>query len=235
MIQILRRKLLPESRSAFDRALGTYEQAVVMSVKTQSMYMAAIEVVAQSVEMRLRAAPLPRVSENRLSETDYHEMLTRILDGAISLTCADMGNIQLFDPDSQLLKIVVQRGFDRPFLNFFANVHPGESACGAALKRMHAVAVNDVTCSPIFANSPSLEILLEAKVRRVQSVPLVGHNGAILGVISTHFCQPADPSRNSVIESSVNCLDLFSKRVADFMEAWAPKTLLGGASCTPSD
>jgi len=178
--------------------------------------------------MRLRAALLARVPGDRLLEKDYHEILLFMLDSAIALTGADMGDIQSLDPGSQVLKIAVQRGFDRQFLNFFANVHPWESAGGIALKHMRTVVVNDVTCSPIFRDSPSLEILLDAKVRRVKSAPLVGHNGAILGVLSTHFCQPGDPSRNSVIESSVICSELFTKRIAEFMEAWAPETLSGG-------
>jgi hypothetical protein len=36
-----------------------------------------------------------------------------------------MGNIQLLDRDSCALEIVASHGFERPFLEFFNDVHEG--------------------------------------------------------------------------------------------------------------
>jgi hypothetical protein len=114
------------------------------------------------------------------------QRLTQALDCAIALTNADMGNIQIFDPYLRVLTIAVQRGFDRRFLDFFSVVKDEQTACGAAMKNRRSIFVKDVTQSPVFRSSPALEVLLDAKVRAVQSIPLLGASGALLGVLSTH-------------------------------------------------
>ncbi len=75
------------------------------------------------------------------------------------ITGAEKGNVQLFDEDSRALKIVVQRGFDAPFLDYFASVSVNDpSACGAALENADRVVVEDVASSAIFADQPSRTI-----------------------------------------------------------------------------
>ena len=57
-----------------------------------------------------------------------------MLDAAISLLDADFGNVQLYDPDSHSLKIVVHRGFEQQFLDYFNSVPEGTGSCGAAFE-----------------------------------------------------------------------------------------------------
>jgi hypothetical protein len=42
----------------------------------------------------------------------------------------------------------------------------------------------------VFRYTPALEVLLDAGVRGVQSTPLVGDLGRLLGVLSTHHHRP---------------------------------------------
>src|SRR5438067_122524 len=116
--------------------------------------------------------------------SEFHECLKTILDAAIALTAADKGNIQLIDPPSRALVIAVQRGFDPPFLKFFERVSDDSSACGAAMERGKHVLVEDVQQSAVFAGKPSLEVMLQAGVRAVLSVPLVSSRGTVFGMIS---------------------------------------------------
>jgi len=114
-------------------------------------------------------------------------LLTKILDAAIEGTDADMGNIQLLDSRSGRLRIHVQRGFEPRFLEFFDSVHMGQAACGTAIQKAKRVIVADVADSPIFRSSASLEIMLDAGVRSVQSTPLAGKSGRVWGMLSTHY------------------------------------------------
>lgn len=84
------------------------------------------------------------------------------------------------------LVIYLQRGFREPFLNFFNSVHVGQAACGTALKSCVRVLVPDIVNSPIFSKTDVLETMLDAGVRVVQSTPMVGRSGRILGMLSTH-------------------------------------------------
>jgi PAS domain S-box-containing protein len=143
----------------------------------------------------------------------FNACLETILEAAISVTGADKGNIQLLDPESGSLVIAVHRGFEEPFLNFFATVHHDNTACGTALKSGGRAVVEDVTQSEIFAGQPSLDVLLEAGVRSVQSTPLVSSAGRLLGMLSTHFAQP-----HRLDENELRILDLLASQAGGFLE-----------------
>jgi GAF domain-containing protein len=113
------------------------------------------------------------------------DMIGAALHAAISATAADMGNVQLREP--QGLRIVAQRGFCQPFLDFFACVHDTQSACGAALIGGVRTIVPDVASDPLFAGTASRETMLVAEARAVQSTPLIGSNGQVMGMLSTHY------------------------------------------------
>jgi GAF domain-containing protein len=120
--------------------------------------------------------------------TDLHEALPRALDGAIALTGADMGNIQLVDPPTGTLAIAAQRGFARPFLEFFAVIMAEtDFACGVAFATRQRVLISDVASSPVFVGTPARQVMLDAGARAVHSTPIVGASGRVLGVISTHW------------------------------------------------
>jgi signal transduction protein with GAF and PtsI domain len=114
----------------------------------------------------------------------------RVLDAAILVGGADCANVQLVHRRLRGLELTAQRGFQRPFLEFFRFVNDAHSACGMALKQRCPIMVDDVCNSPIFANTPQLELLLDAGVRAVKSVPLVGGTGRTLGMLSVHYRQP---------------------------------------------
>ncbi|MBV8070662.1 MAG: response regulator, partial [Acidobacteriaceae bacterium] len=148
------------------------------------------------------------------SNTKLDECLGQILEAAIAFTGADKGNIQLLDPTSDTLRIVAQRGFASPFLDFFSAVEQGEaSVCGAALQSAERVLVEDVSKSDIFAGQPSLTVLLDAGVRAVQSTPLRSGGGAVLGMISTHFSHPV-----RLGQQELRLMDLLARQAADFLE-----------------
>jgi hypothetical protein len=123
---------------------------------------------------------------------------TKILHAAVADTNADMGNIQLLDPEANQLQICAHVGFRRPFLDFFNAVHAGQAACGTALSTAHRVVVPEVLDSPIFMDGQCIEVLLDAKVRAVQSTPLIGPSGCLLGILSTHYETPRIPSRKDL-------------------------------------
>ena len=137
-----------------------------------------------------------------------------LLGEAIAVTGADMGNLQVADPATGALRIVVSRGFGAAFLTFFAVVQGSDdSACGAALKQAGRVIVSDVTRSEIFMGNRSGEVLCEASVRAVQSTPILGRTGRLIGMISTHRRSVGMPSHDELAR-----LDSVVRRAADEIE-----------------
>ena len=70
--------------------------------------------------------------------------LDGLLEAAVAVTHTARGNIQLVDPFDGRLRIVVQRGFQPPFLRHFRAVTGSESARGAALCVAMPIVVPDV-------------------------------------------------------------------------------------------
>ena len=63
---------------------------------------------------------LHELSTRLLASTELQPLLDEVLDATIALQNADFGNVQLYNPESQALEIVAQRGFQQDFLDHFA-------------------------------------------------------------------------------------------------------------------
>lgn len=154
---------------------------------------------------------MQQLSMRLVQASDFNLLLEEILHAAIEVTNADMGNVQLLIEDQ--LHITAQRGFGAPFLDFFRAVHNRQAACGAALEAGVRVIVEDVANSPVFAGTPSREVMLAAGARAVQSTPLVSRSGRVLGMFSTHYRAPRRPT-----EHETRLLDLLARQAADLIE-----------------
>jgi GAF domain len=121
----------------------------------------------------------------------------RVLAGALSLTGAERGNVQLIDPATGGLRIAAQAGFEAEFLEYFALVIDDDrSACGRAARQRAQVMIADVTADDAFA--AHLEAAAAAGFRAVWSVPLADPAGRLLGVVSTHYRRPWSPPRQDL-------------------------------------
>jgi PAS domain S-box-containing protein len=167
------------------------------------------EALRQSLEDVTR---MQAVSTRLMQAGDISLLLHDILDAAIEITGAQMGNIQMLEHG--VLRIAAQRGFDPPFLDFFDGVRPEQAACGTALQRAERVIVEDVTHSPIFAGTPALNVMVAAGALAVQSTPLVSRSGRALGMFSTHYTHA--PERPS--ERALRLLDILARQAADLLE-----------------
>jgi PAS domain S-box-containing protein len=186
--------------------------------------------VARDVSARKRAEQALLESERRLAaEADalaklnesstrlwrsrnLNEGLDEILAAVIELLAAEKGNIQLLDAGGSRLSIVVQRGFEQDFLEFFREVSAtDDSACGRALRSGQRVVIEDVETDGPYA--PFRAIARSAGYRSVISTPLVSADGAALGMVSTHFRLIHQPS-----EQEFRRLDLYLRQACDFIQ-----------------
>jgi PAS domain S-box-containing protein len=172
---------------------------------------AAIQKLNEQLAAELVAMTRLQVLSTRLVQADdFPVLLGEILDAAMEITHAQMGNVQLLDDD--VLRIVCHRGFDAPFLEFFESVHIGRSAWGAALQRGERVLVEDAAASELLGG-PALDVLVAAGSRALQSTPLISRAGQVLGVFSTHYASPHRPG-----DRDLRMLDLLARQAADLIE-----------------
>ena len=166
-------------------------------------------------------ARLQQIGARFVKAGELAGVLGEILDAAIAIAHSDMGNIQLFDAQTGSLKIAAYRGFEQPFRDFWNAVAEGRGACGTAMRNAQRVIVEDVAQSPIFVGTPALEVQIAAGVRAVQSTPLFGHSGALIGMLSTHWHVPHRPEQRDL-----HLLDLLAQEAVDIIEFARAEELL---------
>jgi two-component system CheB/CheR fusion protein len=140
-------------------------------------------------------------------------ILEKVLDAAVLFTKADMGNIQLLDPETGRLKIRIHKGLSKDWLDYCDAVDQGLGASAASLKIKQRVIIEDVTTSPIFAGSPALDVHLKTGVLAVQSTPIMNRAGEVFGVISTHFKTP-----QRLNDHALRLLDMLALQTAEIVE-----------------
>ena len=178
---------------------------------TEEALAAANQRLSRDLDALMR---LHELSIQSVREGDISAVLDEMVETAIAITRADMGNIQLLDPASRTLRVVAHRGHEQSWLDFFASVPEGQGAtCGTAMNRGERIIVEDVTQSPVFVGTPALEVQLRAGVRAVQSTPLIDSSGQLLGMLSTHYRSPTRPG-----ERDLHLLDLLARQASDMIE-----------------
>jgi PAS domain S-box-containing protein len=164
---------------------------------------------------RDEASSLARLYEltgKLLRAADLNSGLKEALDAAIEVLGADRGNVQILNADKQVLEIVVQEGFRQEFLDFFREVRAEEeAACGHALRTGERFVIEDIEKAGFGASYR--KIAAAAGYRSVQSTPLVGRDGALLGILSTHWSEPHKPS-----DEQFRWLDMYIRQASDLIE-----------------
>jgi CheY-like chemotaxis protein len=134
-----------------------------------------------------------RVEDNPCLQFGGNALISEFLASVIEATAADFGTVQLFDSTNGILRIVAQHGFQSEFLNHFDTVSDSKKCvCGAAMNGRSRLVVTDVATDPLFSDE-SRGVLLRAKVRSVQSTPLIDPLGKFFGMVSTHGSRPGSP------------------------------------------
>ncbi len=162
---------------------------------------------------------LQRVSAEIIHENDVQSLFETIVDSAISMTRAQFGSLQLLetDPDSGTaigLRLIVARGFNERAAQFWELVTPNSrSTCGQSLTRGERIIVPDILTCEFMAGTEDLDVYRETGIGAVQSTPLVSRGGKLLGMLSTHWNQPYDPSMREL-----RLLDILARQAADLIE-----------------
>lgn len=152
---------------------------------------------------------LQELSSSLLSATELPSLLKQLLDATVEMQRADFGCVQLYDSTSRELNLIAQRGFDADALERLASGGSPESASGCrAITRRERVVVSDVDTDQEYA--PLRGFAKEAGYRAVHSTPLFDRNDEPLGVLTTHFREPHQPS-----ERELRLTDLYARQAAD--------------------
>jgi signal transduction histidine kinase/ActR/RegA family two-component response regulator len=141
----------------------------------------------------------------------------QIADAAAALMRSDLASVQMLYPeqgDACELHLLAVRGFDPPTTLFWQWVgSEPESTCGRALRTGQRVVVTDVDTCDWLDGTDGRRVYSQAGIRAAQSTPLLSRSGEIVGMITTHWRQPHEPS-----ERDLRLLDILARQAADLIE-----------------
>jgi signal transduction histidine kinase len=112
------------------------------------------------------------------------------------------------------LHLLAYRGFNAEAAKFWKRVDiESQCVCGEALRTRQRVIIRDVTKADFMAGTNHLATYLETGIAAVQTTPLVSRSGTIVGMISTHWNHPHEPS-----ERDLRLFDILARQAADLLE-----------------
>ncbi|MFJ8148854.1 GAF and ANTAR domain-containing protein [Streptomyces sp. NPDC096094] len=190
---VLRTYRLPSREGAFDLLRQTSQR---FNVKLHTLADVAAHLPAPpldapgwSVGRRpLGAAPaLPALPTNGTRPGSQSAVLRAALRRVLHVTDTHMGNVQLVE--NGLLRMEEHSRLNRRFTDYFAFVEDSTTSCARAAEQGRQVTVKDVAASDAF-DEESRQTILQAGSRACHSVPLLGPNGTVVGMISSHHESP---------------------------------------------
>src|SRR5215831_16909621 len=159
-----------------------------------------------------------------IQEGNLDCLYDRILDAAMGLMSSDMASMQLLDPERNRLRLRAWKGFHPQSAVFWEWVFLDSAcSCGLAFSAGCRVVVPDIETCDFMAGTPDLDESRRSNIRAVQSTPLISRSGQLLGMISTHWREPHQPT-----ERALRRLDVLARQAADLIERSRTEARLGG-------
>lgn len=161
---------------------------------------------------------LHAISIDLIGEHERSALYEKIVDAAISITRSQFGTMQLLrkseDGVGTGLHLLTSRGLTPQDKVVWQWVTPNAfSSCTQALKSGRRAIIADFETWDEIAGTPDLMAFRRAGIRSAQTTPLVSRNGILLGMISTHWSEPHQPS-----DRDLRLLDILARQAADLLE-----------------
>lgn len=168
---------------------------------------------------------LQSISIEFLRQDDIEILYEKIIDGAVAIMRSDFASMQMLYPErggGGELRLLASRGFSPEAMKFWEWVSRDSSgSCGAALNSGQRVIVADSEQCDFMTGTEDLAMFRQTGIRAVQTTPLFSRSGKILGMISTHWRRPHQPSGREL-----RLLDILARQAADLIERKQSETAL---------
>src|SRR5262249_46739256 len=160
----------------------------------------ALREAQRQLESELAASQqLQKISTQLNHASDAAALYEQILDAAVAVMHSDFASLQMFYPERGELRLLAYRGFNPTAAAFWEWVRPASgSTCGLSLVTCERASVADTELSDFMVGSDDLETYRQTGIRAVQSTPLMSRDGRLLGMISTHWRSPHEPSKRDL-------------------------------------
>lgn len=161
---------------------------------------------------------LHRIAMALIREEDIQSLYEKIMDAAVHIMRCDFGSMQMLVPERRggrgELLLLAHRGFTPKAAETWKWVSADSHyICGETLRRDTRVIVPDFEACDFMAGTPGLDAYRTVGIRSAQTTPLRSRAGEVIGMISTYWRTPHDPS-----ERDLRVLDILARQAADLLE-----------------
>lgn len=161
---------------------------------------------------------LQDVSTTLISEEDSGTLYEMIIDAARRIMRSEFASMQMLYPERGKggeLKLLAFRGFSPEAAKFWGwvGVDSAGTTCGMALRTRQRVIVSDVEECDSMQGTGDMAMFRQTGIRSCQTTPLVSRSGRLLGMISTQWSYPHEPS-----ERDLRLWDILTRQAADLIE-----------------
>lgn len=138
----------------------------------------------------------------------------KLLGAAIVLMRSDAASVQLLEPERKRLRLLASRGFAKSSERFWQWVDvDAQSSCGRALAKKERIVVADIEADAELQGTADGEAYRASGLKAVQSTPLIARDGRLLGMLSTHWSKPYEPSPDDFRH-----FDVLARQAADLLD-----------------
>ncbi|WP_176929125.1 hybrid sensor histidine kinase/response regulator [Paraburkholderia lycopersici] len=168
---------------------------------------------------------LHELSLHLLVEHQPSALYSRIVEAARQLLRSDFASLQMLSgPDGgpQRLDLIAYCGFTLAAAEHWRTVFiDSATSCGAAWAKGERVIVPDAEACPAFAGTTDLAVYRETGIRGMQTTPLRGRDGKLIGMLSTHWGTPYTPGARQL-----QLFDILANQAASLIERTKDEALL---------
>ncbi|QXI26462.1 GAF domain-containing hybrid sensor histidine kinase/response regulator [Pseudomonas vanderleydeniana] len=155
-----------------------------------------------------------------IGEQDLNALHRKIVDAAVAITGSQFGTMQQLCPEGHVsghggeLQLLCSHGLPADAVGFWQWVSPAAySSCTMALKLGERAIIPDFEQWTDISGTEDLMAFRRAGIRSAQTTPLRSRTGQLLGMISTHWTHPHQPSARDL-----RLLDILARQAADLLE-----------------
>jgi two-component sensor histidine kinase/PAS domain-containing protein len=160
------------------------------------------------------------ISTELIGETDVPALYSKILDAAVAIMGSQFASMQTLDTDRERLSgqgelhLLSARGYTDEAIRKFEWVSSHmKTSCGVSLRTGRRTIISDVERCDDLSGSEELAAFLQTGIRAMQTTPLISRSGQLLGMITTHWAHPHEPSTRDL-----RLMDILARQAADLLE-----------------
>jgi GAF domain-containing protein len=199
-------------------AFSQEDLAVALAIARQLGFAIRRQRVDADIAVELAAMrSLHSLSVDIAHEMDLAGSYEKLVDAAMLIMDSDVVSMQEMHrgraPLGEL-RLLTYRGLSAAAAQPWAWVRADSAcACSLACRTLKRVVMPDIEKAEALRGTAELAGYLETGIRAVQSTPLISRSGQLVGVISTHWKRPHEPS-----ERDLRLIDILARFAADLIE-----------------